>query len=62
MVFEGMVRPWGWEISQDLLCIFIEAVPCVAAHRRGGKGSKGARKCREEGTPTPGQGGDLTFT
>ena len=23
MVFEGMVSPWGWGISQDLLSIFI---------------------------------------
>ena len=24
MVFEGMVSPWGWGISQDLLSIFME--------------------------------------
>ena len=24
MVFEGTVRPWGWGISQDLLCTFFE--------------------------------------
>ena len=24
MVFEGTVRPWGWGISQVLLCTFFE--------------------------------------
>ena len=24
MVFEGMVSPWGWGISQDLLSIFMD--------------------------------------
>jgi len=24
MVLEGTIRPWGWGISQDLLCTFIE--------------------------------------
>ena len=23
-VFEGMVSPWGWRISQDLLSIFMD--------------------------------------
>ena len=32
MVFDGMVSPWGWGISQDLLSIF------MAVH-----GSRGAR-------------------
>ena len=32
MVFEGMVSPWGWGISQDLLSIFMEV-----------HGSRGAR-------------------
>ena len=26
MVFEGMVSPWGWGISQDLLSIFMESM------------------------------------
>ena len=26
MVFEGMVSPWGWGISQDLLSILMESM------------------------------------
>ena len=44
MVFEGMVSPWGWGISQDLLSIFmavhgsrtLRAVACEQAFGRAG--------------------------